>query len=334
MGQVVIEAILPESETRFRAMIDAISVMIRRSAPDKLCTYVNARWIQFTGRAMNQELGNGWSAAVHPEDVHEYLQKFRSAFDQRRSFSAEYRVRHCSGDYRWIQDHGAPLFDSGGEFLGFVDTCVDIHDSKLAHEESHRSRDELLRKQEDLRSALEYLESMMGSLGEAVYTLDTTGLVSYANLAMEEIFGWSRSEMIGRRMHEMIHYKRADGTPFPAEECPNYYLLPQSEALVRNREDLFVRKDGSFVNVLYNSSPIRSGRGEFMGRIVVLQDITAQRMAEEKIHRSEEWFKSIIDSSQDGIISINGAGEIVLFNPAAERIFGYRANEVEGQKIS
>jgi PAS domain S-box-containing protein len=137
------EEALRDSERRYRIMADATPVLIWQSGSDKLCTYFNKGWLEFTGRTMEQELGNGWAEGVHPDDVRQCLDIYISAFERREPFIMEYRLRHRSGEYRLVVDRGAPLYGSDGSFLGYVGGCIDIHDRKFAEEALHRSREEL-----------------------------------------------------------------------------------------------------------------------------------------------------------------------------------------------
>ena len=137
------EESLHESERRYHVMADATPVLIWQSGADKLCTYFNSGWLEFTGRTIEQELGNGWAEGVHPEDLRQCLEIYASAFERREPFVMEYRLRHRCGEYRWILDRGAPLYSSPGTFLGYIGGCIDIHDRKLAEEALRRSRQEL-----------------------------------------------------------------------------------------------------------------------------------------------------------------------------------------------
>lgn len=135
-----------ESEERFRLMADAAPVLIWISGTDKLCTWFNKQWLEFVGRTMDQELGNGWAENVHPQDFDRCLQIYTTSFDAREPFSMEYRLKRRDGEYRWILDNGVPRY-SKGEFSGYIGSCMDITDRRRAEaslREADRRKDEFL----------------------------------------------------------------------------------------------------------------------------------------------------------------------------------------------
>jgi PAS domain S-box-containing protein len=119
-----------ESEERFQMLADTAPVMIWVSGSDALCTFFNRQWLEFTGRTMEQEIGNGWSEGVHPADFQPCIDYYRSSFDARRTYTMEYRLKRADGQYRWLVANGIPRFGAKGDFLGYIGTCVDISEHK------------------------------------------------------------------------------------------------------------------------------------------------------------------------------------------------------------
>jgi PAS domain S-box-containing protein len=148
------EQTLRESEERFRLVANKAPVLIWMSGADKLCTFFNQCWLDFTGRSMDQELRNGWAAGVHPEDLERSLGIYASAFDARVDFEMEYRLRRFDGKYRWIVDYGVPRFESDGAFCGYIGSCVDITDRKLAAESLEELSGRLITAQDEERTRI------------------------------------------------------------------------------------------------------------------------------------------------------------------------------------
>jgi PAS domain S-box-containing protein len=144
--------VVRESEDRFRLVANTAPVMIWMAGIDRLCTYVNQPWLAFTGRPLEAELGNGWIDGVHNEDLKHCLETYSEAFDQRQSFAMEYRVRRHDGEYRWIVDTGVPRFNPDGNFAGYIGSCLDITDRKVAEEALASLGRRLIEAQEEERT--------------------------------------------------------------------------------------------------------------------------------------------------------------------------------------
>src|SRR5438094_4987213 len=154
------EAGLRESEERFRVVADSSPVLIWMSGLDKLCTFFNKVWLEFTGRTVEQEMGNGWAEGVHPDDFQSCLKTYVEAFDAREPFVMQYRLRRHDGEYRWISDSGVPRYDAKKNFVGYIGSCVDVT--------------ELLSKEEALREFEDRVRLAAQAAHLGVWELDTS----------------------------------------------------------------------------------------------------------------------------------------------------------------
>jgi PAS domain S-box-containing protein len=178
------EAELRESEARFRLVADSAPVMIWMSGTDKLCTYFNKPWLDFTGRSFEQELGNGWAeGGVDPEDLQRCLGTYIQSFDRREAFRMEYRLRRHDGEFRWVLDIGVPRVNPDGSFAGYIGSCIDVT-------EQRRSDEQLRQVQEDLSRVTRIVA--MGELAAAIaheVNQPLTAIVTNANFCLRRLDG-------------------------------------------------------------------------------------------------------------------------------------------------
>jgi len=148
--RVAAQTALKESEQRFRNVADTAPVMIWIVDPDKQCTYVNKRGVDFSGRSMDQLLGDGWTQGIHPEDYDAVVETYMTTLEHREPLELEYRLRRSDGEYRWVYSSGVPRFSPDGTFLGYIGSAIDITERKesevalqRAHEELHQLKNQL-----------------------------------------------------------------------------------------------------------------------------------------------------------------------------------------------
>jgi PAS domain S-box-containing protein len=192
---------------------------------------------------------------------------------------------------------------------------------------------------------LQERDAILSALGQPVYVATSEGVITYANPAAVTALGFGDpGELAGQSGHWLIHYKRPDGSPFPIEEC----LLTQCRMTgkpVCAEEDWLVRKDGSMLPVTYTAVPFETPGG--YGIAVSFADVTARRVAEQadreravsaaraaELSAGEARHRTILEAAIDGVISIDERGRVTYVNPAAERIFGYRAGEIAGRELA
>jgi PAS domain S-box-containing protein len=148
------EQVLRESEERFRLVANTAPVLIWMSGVDKLCNFFNQCWLDFTGRSLTEEIGEGWFSGVHPEDVEHCLKVYTASFDARIDFEMEYRLRRFDGEYRWVVDYGVPRIESDGKFCGYIGSCVDITERKSSEASLQSLAGRLIHVQEEERTRI------------------------------------------------------------------------------------------------------------------------------------------------------------------------------------
>lgn len=123
---------IQEVEDRFRVMSDCAPIAIWMSREDTLCDFFNNEWLRFTGRTFEQEFGVGWATGIHPEDFQYTMDSYLTAFNERKSFTLEYRLRRHDGQFRWMLDRGMPRYTPEGKFVGYIGSCTDITDIRTS----------------------------------------------------------------------------------------------------------------------------------------------------------------------------------------------------------
>jgi formate hydrogenlyase transcriptional activator len=243
LGRKRANAALQSSEQRFQTIADQTQVMIWTSGPDKRPTWFNRQWLEFVGHALDDEIRSGRNAGVHPEDLASCIETYETSFDARRPFTMEYRLRRCDGEWRWVLENGAPNF-AGGEFAGYVGTCLDITEHKAALEEVVRLRDELhlenvtLKREvkerrgfETIVGESEAIRSVLAEI-ERVAATDATVLLLGETGTGKELFATRTHELSARRGRTMVRVNCAAIPP----------TLIESE--------LFGRERGAFTGAL------------------------------------------------------------------------------------
>jgi PAS domain S-box-containing protein len=249
----------------FQKIFENIPVMIAFFAADGRIELVNPEWERTVGRTLKEIREHNLDIFVEHSPDSQYRQMVRDY------------VAAPTGEWREIK-----LRINQGRVIDISASTVRLSDGSTVG--IGRDITERKRAEEALRRAAAFDEAALKSLGEGLYTLDTNGLVTSMNPAAEEIFGWSFAEMRGKKMHDITHHHYRDGRPFPSSECVGFQVLIHGQPL-RNYEDVFIRKDGTFFDVIYSIAPLRDAAGQITGQVVVFSDITERKRAEEELRR-------------------------------------------------
>lgn len=181
------ELALRTSETRFQSLADNAPLLIWMCGPDKLCTYLNQGWLDFTGRTLTQELGNGWTAGVYPDDYEPTWEKFELAFERRAPLKTEYRLRRADGVYRWLYVSATPRWSDEGEFLGYIGSSMDISDRKEAEDALHVAHDEVSKLKNQLEAENIYLQEEIKLAHHVNEIIGESDAIKYVLFKIEQV---------------------------------------------------------------------------------------------------------------------------------------------------
>jgi two-component system, LuxR family, sensor kinase FixL len=261
-AQKLAQDALRESEARFRGMADTAPVMIWMSGTDKLCTFFNKGWLAFTGRSLEQELGDGWAQGVHREDFGRCFETYVNCFDARQPFTMEYRLRRSDGEYRWVLDIGTPRFASDGTFLGYIGSCIDITERKEA--------------QDRFRLVVE-------ASPNGIVLVDMQGHIVLVNVCVEKLFDYAREELIGQGIELLVpEWFRGE---HPVHRAA-FHAAPAARAMGAGLELFARRKDGTEFPVEIGISPIQNQEPTLVLGVIV--DISARKLAEAETRQHRE----------------------------------------------
>lgn len=299
------------SEKSFETMANAAPVMIWMSGLDAGCTFFNQVWLDFTGCTMEEQLGNGWAKGVHAEDLAACMDVYLKAFRARERFQMEYRLRRADGEYRWVFDTGTPLFSPNGVFLGFIGSCVDITERKLA--------------EEALRESEDRYKDLVENSGILFGTHDLQGVVLSANQAAVRLSAVERAEdLAGLRVRDFL-------APDVRNLFDEYLARVRKEGHAQGLMKVRTRSgDERFLE--YNNSLRSEGLKNPIVRCIA-RDITGQRRAERAVRDAEERYRLVAENSRDLIKLLDPKGNVLYSSPSHLAVLGYAPKDLVGRSI-
>ena len=303
------ENALRESEEKFRMLAENARAIFGIVQGDRFI-YVNPYLEEVSGYTHQELLQMPIAQIVHPDSRPEVLDRARRRqAGENVESHYEFAIMTKSQEKRLLDFSATKIIYQGEPAI--VGIAVDITEARHAENELRQ------------RSIID--EAVMANMGEGLYTLDINAAVTYVNPTAERILGFTSAELIGRKVHDILHYQHPDGTPFPFEECAALQVLRQGKIVV-NQEDVFIRKGGQFFPVVYSSSPMLL-EGRPIGLVVVFRDVTVQKQAQDALRESEEKFRMLAENA-GAIIGIMQGEKLIYTNPYSQRTSGYSREEL------
>jgi PAS domain S-box-containing protein len=343
------EQALRESEERFRNMADTAPVMIWISGRDRLCTFFNKGWLDFTGRTLERELGNGWATGVHPDDLDRCFATYSSSFDACRTFQMEYRLRRADGEYRWVLCRGVPRFEPSGVFAGYIGSDTDITEQKRAAKElqSKFGQVQVLfelagavsraqKPSEIYRAAVQGLVRAVGADRASVLIFDPHDVMRF-----EAWIGLSDEYRVAVEGHTPWRRGVRDAQPIAVADVMQdpslsaYWQVFAQEG-IRAVAFIPVLGNGGLIGkfMLYYNAPHEFQAEELQVAQTIATDVAfaAERQhAETALRDSEERFRATFFQAAVGIAQTNPDAKWLLLNDRFCEMLGYTPAELRGK---
>jgi PAS domain S-box-containing protein len=282
---------LQQQHLHQHTVANASPVLLWMSGLDKNAEWFNERWLAFTGRSLAQELGNGWTEVVHPDDLARCLALNQRAFEAQQAFSMEYRLRRHDGSYRWMLNQGMPRLDGQGAFVGFMGSCLDITETKALEAQ-------VLAQADYFRVLVEHAPSFIA-------LLDTEGRRQYVNPAYRRILGEERTEP-GELPWDDVH-------PDDRLAMREVFQKTVNTGVGQTARYRLLTRDGQVRHVSSHGGVIRQHDGQIIQVVVVSHDVTAQVQAEEHLRQLNAELEQRVAARTAELQAVNHALESFVY---------------------
>jgi len=263
-------------ELPLRSVMDAIPGLVWSALPDGDVEFCNQRWLDYTGMSFAEIKGWGWATAIHPQDITDLREGWRTALVRSTSFEAEARMRRADGCYRWFLIQALPLRDSSGRIIRWYGTSTDVEELKLA--------------QEELQKQTSRLDQLFEQAPEAVAVLTTDDRIVRVNKEFTRMFGYGPDEVLQRPLNDLI-VPEAD-----IENSRAYTRLLKQGGRIEI-ETVRRHKDGTEIDVSLLAISVRRTSGEQVVNYAIYRDITERKRAEQRLRESEARFQGMADTA-------------------------------------
>jgi len=329
------EAELGDLSTLMRTILDSANYTIISTDLDSTILTFNKAAERLLGYSAEEVIGKQTPVIFHdPQEVAQRAALMSAELGRKIEPGMEvFRARSRTGgkdenEWSYVRKDGSrfpalvsvtALHNQDGQVAGYLGIGSDITERKQA--------------EADIRGLQEFQAAILSGVQHGIQGIDTAGRIAFENPIAAAMLGWDLNELIGKPAHATMHHHHADGSSYPAEDCNIYATLHDGQPR-HILDEVFWRQDGTSFPVAYTVAPMHSASGEVTGTVVVFDDISESKRAEETLRDSEERYRDLFENANDIIYTHDLQGNYTSVNKACEKILGYASEEALRMNIA
>ena len=311
---------IPKSPEELNELADSAPVLFKMSNSKNEFYYFSNQWINFTGKSLKDQREEGWYSNIFKDDKDLVKTSIEAAFSKRKKYGVVYRIYNRQNQLRWVHEAGIPLYESEGDFSGYISASIDITDKKI--EEDERNLQQALQESErKLHNSLEKSHLI-------AFSLDREGKITFCNEALTAVTGKTKEQVVGQPFYECLFEKNLQ------DEAKGFLNnIIHNSGYVNTFEGQIVHKQGLPVILKLSSVVLYNAKGQIAGVTLVGENVTEKRKIAEELKRSGEQLKELFDNANDLIQIFGLDGQLQFVNKIWKEKLGYEENEIHNLKF-
>jgi hypothetical protein len=301
-------------------LTDTAPVLFKMSNSKNEFYYFSNQWINFTGKPLKEQKNDGWFGNVYDQDVESVRSSIEAAFSKRKKYGVIYRIYNSKRQLRWMHEAGIPLYESEGDFSGYISATIDITDKKI--EEDERNLQQALQESEKkLHNSLEKSHLI-------AFSLNKDGKITFCNDALCQVTGKTKDEIVGEVFYKCL---------FPdhlQEEAKGFlHNIIHNSGYVNTFEGHVSNKSGRSIILKLSSVVLYNAKGQIAGVTLVGENVTEKRKIQEELKQSNDQLKELFDNANDLIQIFALNGDLQFVNKIWKEKLGYSESEIKNLKF-
>lgn len=314
--------VLPtESSEDLSELAGSAPVLFKMSNSKNDFYYFSNQWIKFTGKNLKEQRNKGWYSSIFKDDIDIVQTSIEAAFSKRKKYGIVYRIYNHQGQIRWVHESGIPLYESEGEFSGYISATIDITDKKIEDDERNL--------QQALKDSERKLHNSLEKSHLIAFSLDREGKITFCNEALVNVTGKKKESIVGEFFYECLF-------PRDLQNKAKEFLenIIHNSGYVNTFEGHILHEEGKAIILKLSSVVLYNAKGQIAGVTLVGENVTEKRKIAEDLRRSSDQLKELFDNANDLIQIFSLDGQLQFVNKIWKEKLGYEGDEIHELKFN